>query len=166
MGQALGFPVLSKDDIKETLMDNLAWTDRASSMALGKAAIDLLFRWIAVEIAAKRSLIAEMNFHAHLDPPKFVALRKRMPCRFVQVHCTAPKDVLIERYQTRAASGARHPGHFDDATEVQGSIVERLDQGEWAPLQIAGPLIHGDPAVWDFDRILSELRTAIDRPED
>jgi len=79
--------VLSKDDIKETLMDNLAWTDRESSKAIGKAAIDMLFRWIEVEITARRSLIAEMNFHTAL------ILQDSSPsaraCRAASCRCTA-----------------------------------------------------------------------------
>ncbi len=44
LAKDLELPFLSKDDIKECLFGALGWSDRAWSMKLGRASVELLFR--------------------------------------------------------------------------------------------------------------------------
>jgi len=56
----------------------------------------------------------------------------------VQVFCTAPDDVILERYAARV----RHPGHLD--VEIVDELRERLSRREWKPLDLGGTLIELD----------------------
>lgn len=42
LGEALSLPVLSKDDIKELLFDDVGFDSRAEKVALGVAALDAM----------------------------------------------------------------------------------------------------------------------------
>ncbi len=142
-------------------MDSIGWTDREPSAVLGKTAIDLLFAWTEIQFSSGGSVICEMNFHARLDPPRFASLGSRFPCRFVQVHCSAPNSLLIERYRERAMSREMHPGHFDGSIEVQDSFANGLVRGDWAPLNMPGRLFRIDPLKLDYTRFMTDVASAI-----
>jgi hypothetical protein len=55
------------------------------------------------------------------------------------VHVTAPPDVLLERYRSR---DDRHPGHPD--AELEQEVAERVERGEWLPLELDGDLLQVD----------------------
>ena len=63
------------------------------------------------------------------------------------MHVTAPADVLRRRFDERAASGRRHPGHLDQV------VAEELDAGEhagrWTPLPCAGARVEADATRLD-----------------
>jgi predicted kinase len=101
----LGFTLLSKDRIKETLHDGLGAPvpDRAWSRRLGAAAMELL--WALAADAP--SVVLEANFR-----PRSAYERGRigaLSARPVEVHCACPLDLAARRYNERAA--ARHPVH-------------------------------------------------------
>jgi ribose 1,5-bisphosphokinase PhnN len=78
------------------------------------------------------SVVAEGNF-ARAEP-----FRALPPARVVQVHVSAPPQVLRERFLARE----RHPVHYDD--EVVDEIPARVEMGEWDPLDIGGVLVEVD----------------------
>jgi predicted kinase len=106
----LGFTLIAKDRIKETLHDALgqvaaADTDLAWSQRLGAAAMELLWA-LAVDAPA---VVLEANFwpgDARLDP-RLSALGT-VP---VEVYCQCPIGECMRRYAERARS--RHPVHVD-----------------------------------------------------
>jgi hypothetical protein len=57
------------------------------------------------------------------------------PHRTVQIFCTAPVELLLERYAGRP----RHPGHVDEVTIAE--VAPRIRAGEWRPLALDGPLL-------------------------
>ncbi len=118
LARELGLPLFSKDEFKESLFDSLGTGDPEWSRGLGRAAVALLFVVIGRELAAGRSLVVEANLVAGEAEPALAALQ---PHRAVQVHCSAPEEVLMGRYAARAG---RHPGHDDAnrAEEVRASI--------------------------------------------
>jgi hypothetical protein len=87
--------------------------------AWGGASTRLLLLAAEVPLEAGQSVLLECNFYPRWDLPLSQALRDRFACQFIQVVCTAPGPTLVERYERRALSGERHPGHSDfDTTKT------------------------------------------------
>jgi predicted kinase len=162
LAAALRLPYLSKDLFKETLFDALGWHDRAWSQRLGGASMDLLFRSAEALLEAGQSVALESNFYAAWDTPRFQALAKRCACQFVQVVCTAPGPTLVERYERRALSGERHPGHTD-ATALHEWRPRLLTQ-RWDALELDGPVFIVDTTDWriDLDALVHAISSAIE----
>ncbi len=151
-------PFVSKDDVKETLFDTLGWKDRDWSRKVGYASIVVMFNFVEVLLAAGNSLVVETAFHAKLETPRFAELRSKYGCTLLQIYCKANKAVLLARFENRAGSDERHPGHGD------GAIVEelrlRLEDGTYSPLDIEGRLITVDTtdfATIDYRAVLKAV---------
>ncbi len=138
----LRLPYLSKDMFKETLFEALGWSDRAWSRRLGGASMQLLFRCAAALLEARCSMMLESNFYDRWDTPQLLALQQRHPCRFVQVVCTAPGALLVERFERRAQSGDRHAGHGGNSSLED--IRAELLSGAWGSLRLDSPVITVD----------------------
>jgi glucokinase len=129
----LAFPLVTKDDIKEELYDALGVGDVEWSQRLGKASYALILAFCRQLLVAGQSVIAEANFFAGVDEARFAELPAH---RLVQVHCTAPLEVLLTRYEDRSD---RHPGHLD--RDRPGELRQRFEEGTHDPLALAGGLI-------------------------
>ena len=110
LAQALGFTLVCKDELKETLFDHLPATEGPDSLIwprrLGGAAMELLWRLAAHAPAA----VLEANFRprSHYERAKLTALEASI----VEVHCRCPADLAIARYNARAATPTRHAVHY------------------------------------------------------
>jgi predicted kinase len=136
LSEVLGFPLVTKDDIKEQLYDALGVGDVEWSQRLGKASYALIFTFCRELLAQGQPVIAEANFFAGVDEKHFAELP---PHRLAQVHCGAPLDVLLARWEGRRD---RHPGHLD--RERAAGLRQRLDEGIHRPLALPGKLIEVD----------------------
>jgi predicted kinase len=163
LGPALALPVMAKDDFKESLLETLGAPDRATSAALGRAAMHLLYGTGRRILEAGIGVILESNFYPGLAEPDLAPLLRLAPA--VQVHCQGDPETVARRYAARAPG--RHPGHFDD---LQAPVVrERLLAGAFRPLDLDAPLLRVDttsPAAaaggYDppLDAILDAVRAA------
>ena len=136
----LGWPLVSKDAVKETLLDALGYADRAASRRIGAAAGEVCWTVIG---ASPRPYVLDtwITDRAIVD----AGLARARIDRVVEVWCHADDDVVRERYRSRV----RHPGHFDD---------DNLDQlEEW--LASARPLAIGE--VIQVETSLTPTRAAI-----
>jgi hypothetical protein len=90
-----------------------------------------------------------------------VAVGKRYACQFVQVVCTAPGPILVERYERRARSGERHPGHTDAASLDEWR--PRLLTQRWDALELDGPVFIVDTTDWrvDLDALVRGITAAV-----
>jgi predicted kinase len=122
LADALRLPLVAKDDVKEALLRTLPSATVEQSRALSATAWNVLFGVLAELLRAGVSCVAEGNF---ADPERFRALP---PARVVELHLSAPRDVLLERYRTRI----RDPGHRIPADEIGA----RIDAGEWGALAL------------------------------
>lgn len=157
----LGCTFLSKDLFKEVLFDELGWRDREWSMRLGSASMRLLYRVAAEVLNAGQSVAVESNFYPHWDNAPLSELQRRYDCRVVQVMCTAPGEVLWQRFERRNVSGERHPGHVDVTRmdELRPIIAE----APWPTLELDGPLLTietSDFEKMDYDGLLGSCRLA------
>jgi predicted kinase len=153
--ERLGLPLLAKDAIKETLGEPLGIVDPEPSRRLGIAVFDLLGTLVRELLGAGVSLVAEGNF----VPGRTRVFDDLPPTRVVQVHLSAPPDVLRARLHAREES--RHPVHYDRVAAAE--IHERAAADEWAPLPLDGELIRVDTTTWPglpalVERVVSAAR--------
>jgi predicted kinase len=131
----LGLPLLEKDVLKETIGGALGIEDRPTSHRLGAAVFDVIADVAHDLLRHGVSVAVEGNFTAASR-----LVTELPPCRPVQVHVTAPPDVLRDRLLHRDTH--RHPVHYDQGAADE--IAERAGRGDWAPLPLDGPLVRVD----------------------
>jgi predicted kinase len=129
----LRLPLITKDTIKEALFDGLGTGDLAWSQRLGEATYLAMLALAEESVAVGASLVLEANFIRGGE-----ARLAALPARFVQVHCSAPLEVLVERY----ASRERHPGHID--VERIDALRDAVEMGRHEPLDLQGETIRID----------------------
>jgi predicted kinase len=110
LGTALGLPVITKDDIKESLAEPFRTGDREWSRQLGVAAYSVLFVVAERILAAGHGLVLESNFRRDISDKPLRDLTALAPTAVIL--CRTPK--ARDRYAERAAVG-RHRVHIDDA---------------------------------------------------
>lgn len=161
-----GLPLVNKDGIKELLFDTVGMGDYEWSQNLGRASIALLYDFVERLLTAGVSLIAESNFHADVDSARLAELRGRREFTPLQIHCTAPADVLEERNERRRHTWERHPGHVQ---APQTSLKPRVEAGVWRPLNIEGQTVivqTDDFDTVDHSPMYRAVRDALGPPHD
>ena len=132
----LGFALLGKDRIKETLHDALGVPepDLAWSRRLGGAAMELLWA-LAADAPA---VVLEANFR-----PRSAYERDRISAlcpRPVEVNCACPPELAARRYAERAATC--HPVHV--VTSLPPELLAEYDRpvgvGDLITVDTAGPV--------------------------
>jgi predicted kinase len=143
-----GFPLITKDALKETLGGALGVDDRARSQELGPAVFELLGLVVRELLGHGVSVIGEGNFTERST--LFAGLP---PAEVVQVHVTAEPETLRRRLHERET---RHPVHYD--REAADEVSARAAGGEWPALSIGGRLIEIDTTTWpNLDEVLSTI---------
>jgi predicted kinase len=145
----LGYALLTKDRIKETLHDALGAPepDRAWSRKLGAAAMELL--WALAADAP--TVVIEANFRPYSEYER--AKLSGLAAHPVEVHCACPPGLAVKRYNARVT----HPVH----------VVATLRLEEMAeydrPVGI-GALVTVDTAVTvDVNAVAAAVRDCYDR---
>jgi predicted kinase len=156
----LGLPFICKDGIKERLFDTLGWGDQTWSKRLSRAAMEVLYYTVAMQLEAGRSLVSEANFYPHVAQKSFLSLRERhVFCPF-QILCQTDVAVLAQRYRSRVERGGRHPGHRDQIYLDQDA---KAVQGMYGPLDIGGTVVVLDTtdfATIDYDGLIQAILSA------
>ena len=134
----LRVPLLAKDTIKEALFDGLGTGDLAWSQRLGVGTYLAMLALAEDSVAAGASLILEANFARSGEVETRLAA---LPARFVQIHCSAPLKVLLERYGRRQ----RHPGHVD--AQRIAALRDAVESGRHDPLDLPGETVRLDTSV-------------------
>ncbi|MEQ4720972.1 AAA family ATPase [Nonomuraea sp. B19D2] len=113
LGRALGLPVFSKDDLKETLADMLerppGVAEREWSRRLGTAAGESLWTLLA---SAGRGAVLESPWLAPLRPVVLAGLERagvQAATEVREVWCEVPPELARRRYERRV----RHAIHGD-----------------------------------------------------
>jgi predicted kinase len=136
----LGFTLVAKDRIKETLHDALglvADTDLAWSKRLGAASMELLWA-LALDAPA---VVLEANFWP--DDARLEARMRALGSVPVEVHCRCPLDECLRRYAARAPS--RHPVHVDGpergaTAETFARSAKPIGRGPVITVDTTGPV--------------------------
>jgi len=106
----LGFPMFSKDSMKELLYDSVGFRSRAEKVALGVGAMGILYYCAGQVLALGQSVILENNFE-NSSKEGLQALLAEYPCQVVTLALTGDPQVIYRRFLRRDASPARHRGH-------------------------------------------------------
>jgi predicted kinase len=118
----LGFPLLSKDIIKEQLFDApgegdgdpLSWSRR-----LGAASMELI--WTLARHFPQAILEANFRPHSAYERSRISQLSDRV----IEIYCVCPFEVASSRYSARARSGQHHPVHV--LRDLDHSIQSEYD---------------------------------------
>lgn len=159
LAQELRIPVISKDNIREVLFERLGWQDRACAQMLGRASVDLMFYFAQMQLEVGHSLILDNAFDPALSAPRFRDLMVRYHAQAMQIVCNADQGTLYQRFQARAASGGRHPGHGDE--DVFEQLRSHLAQEHSPILEIGGAVIKVDTTDFcqvDYQSVLSQVK--------
>ncbi|MEJ0037319.1 MAG: AAA family ATPase [Gammaproteobacteria bacterium] len=115
-------PLLTKDFIKESLLDVLGAADAASSRKLSDASFATMFRLATEWARGGHCFILEGNFRpgAHEAP-----LRDALaPAEVAQVLCRVPEAERLARLAARENDPSRHAGHrFGERRSAAGSAI-------------------------------------------
>jgi predicted kinase len=110
LGASLALPVITKDDIKESLAAPFETGDRDWSRQLGIAAYSVLFTVADRVLAGGQGLVLESNFRRGISDAPLRALAALAPT--VVIVCRTPD--ARRRFAERATRG-RHRVHVDGA---------------------------------------------------
>ena len=148
-----GWPLLSKDTVKEWLFDYFGTGDRGWSSALSDASFALLFAYARELVLGAYNFVLEGNFRAGLhEAPLRLGLQLATPHapRLVQVLCRVDEVERRRRLDARAADPSRHPGHAD----ALWRSAER-DNSEF--LDLPGEHLQHDSGDAVFDNVMERL---------
>jgi len=111
LAERLGFALLSKDDIKETLFTALEGVagDAEFSRRIGAAAMEVLW---ALEPRCP-AVVLEANFRTRstYERAKVAALLEKAGTELVEVYCRVPGEEASRRFGERARAERHHPAH-------------------------------------------------------
>ena len=145
LASELALPCLSKDEVKEALMD--AWGppgDVDESRVLGRAAVFAVLR----AAHGCPGAVIDSTWFDYTE-----ALVRELPAPVVEVRCRVPVDVARTRYRQRH----RDERHLDDRRDE-----DELWGREVAPLGV-GPLIELDTTnTVDVQRLATRIRQALE----
>jgi predicted kinase len=153
-----GLPLFTKDDFKESLFDQLGWSDREWSRAVGRASWTVLMDVAERLASAGQAFVVEGNFEASWHREPLAAMSKAH--RSVEVHCMAEVATLARRSRERWESGDRHPGHTGEDGDEQ-AYVRSFQERRFDAVGFADQLIEVDttaPNSVDLDAIVAKIR--------
>lgn len=152
LASRLRLALLAKDTVKEALFEGLGTGDLEWSQRLGVPTFLVLLAVTEESVAAGASLVLEANV---VRGSEFAERLARAPARFVQIHCSAPLEALVERYEERE----RHPGHVD--AERVDALRAAVESGRHDPLELPGETIRLDTTQpVDMEALLPRVRRA------
>jgi predicted kinase len=127
----LGWPLISKDVVKEALFDSLGTGDLQWSQQLGRASHVVMYSLAALI----PRVILEAHFQRGIAEPELLALNRRI----VQVYCRCPVDLAANRYRRRIDDPGRHAGHL--AEHQSDGVIERWMNDAPTPLDLPNALL-------------------------
>lgn len=112
-----GAPLLTKDSIKEPLLDVLGAQDPAASRTLSDASFAVMFRLARELLAADVSVLLEGNFRPGEHEPAVRSLLsaagRAVPLPMAQILCRVDEQERLRRLRSRIGDPTRHSGHRD-----------------------------------------------------
>lgn len=132
LGEAIGFPVIHRDALKEVLLEALEPPDRKESQRLGAASWTMMYTVLDTLIGRVPGVIIESNFSRGRDEQNL--LSRIAQCETIVLHCTARWGTIESRIQARQGDPNRHQGHFDQVAleDVQSLFAD----GTYAPMNL------------------------------
>lgn len=142
LGERLRLPVLSRDAIKEPLMDRLGTPEGKGSHLVGGAAYAVLYVVLDKLLAAGAGAITESNFTRGEAELYLQPLVDRAWA--VQLVCETSAVEIVHRYKERDEEGDRHPGHESADPATLADLGKSVRAGQYDPLELDIPLLEID----------------------
>ena len=161
LADELPIPLLMKDQLKEILYDTLGWSNRKWSKKLGGASYELLFHLIECQLRARQPAIVESPFYVEWHTARFLDIKAAYPFEPFQLFCRCDPEVMFARFNLRATSGERHPGHVDHLG-MREQFLQTLATRKIDILDIGGTVVEIDttPEGWlDSEDVQAAIRT-------
>ena len=110
LSERMNLPVLSKDDIKEILFDQIGFESRAEKVRLGTAGMEIMYYAAAQLMKSRIPFILENNFET-TSKEGLVRLLKQYDYAALTVTLTGDYETIYRRFLERNISPDRHRGH-------------------------------------------------------
>ncbi|WP_455619801.1 AAA family ATPase [Eisenbergiella sp.] len=110
LAEKLRLPVISKDKVKEILFDDVGFSSRSDKVALGTAAMNIMYYTAQQMMKCGQSFILENNFE-NVSQESLLALLQKYSYTAVTVVLTGDYEVIYQRFLARNESPDRHRGH-------------------------------------------------------
>ena len=136
LGQTMGLSVISKDVIKESLLDTLGTGDNDWASTLGMAAHQVMYQLVD---GLAGDAILEAHFYDGVAEAELEALGKQL----VQLYCQCPVETAWQRYKLRRDDPSRHPGHLPEHQNEKATEGWRTTPPQ--PLRLDAPLLTDVP---------------------
>jgi hypothetical protein len=152
LAQALGLPLLDKDEILEALFDSLGVGDAEWRNRLSRSADEVLRR-LADQSAG--AVLASFWRHPRVrgESGTPTGWLSSLPGKVIEAHCVCSPSVAAGRFLARK----RHDGHLDRDKRNDDLVANFVELTSHGPLGI-GPLVNVDTGqAIDFDRVLRQL---------
>lgn len=163
----LMIPFISKDMFKEILFDkapHTPWKTEPHLSDLRATSYEMLYTTTSQLLSAGCSIVIESNFIATYDNMKIQELAEAYSAHLIEIHCTAPTEVLLKRINGRVQNGERHAVHVDtDILTTQGTESYEKTYLSDKPfrLGIGHPTIDVDTtdfSLIDYDQIIGSIQ--------
>jgi predicted kinase len=140
LGEELGYPMISRDSLKEVLMDIWPPQDRDDSERLGRASWPLMYQVLDALLGRIPGVIVESNF-VRGDSEEDILDRLHRSTAIL-IHCSADEQIIAERIEERKYDQNRHEGHFDE--QIGPDVMKAIDEDEYEPLELPIPVVRVD----------------------
>ncbi len=111
----LRIPVVSYDEIKETIFEQTGKTDDQTWHAISKASYDLMFNFFDNVLVSSNSVVVESNLNPETNLKTIQDLQQKHDAKIVQIKLLTDSEVLIKRLQGRV--GKVHFCHKEEIME-------------------------------------------------
>lgn len=110
VSEKLKLPVISKDNIKELLFDNVGFQSRAEKVKLGVASMEIMYYAAGQLMKAGQPFILENNFE-YSSEQGIQTLLEKYRYSALTITLTGDYKVIYQRFLKRESSPDRHRGH-------------------------------------------------------
>jgi len=155
LSAAMNLSVISKDMIKESLMETLGTGDNDWASTLSSAAHGVMYRLVG---SVAGDVILEAHFHGGVAEAELQSLGEEL----IQLYCRCPIDLAWERYKIRRDDPSRHPGHLPEHQDEVATAGWRTKPPR--PLDLDAPLVEVDTShPVDIGSVVNEVRQLMSR---
>lgn len=111
LSENLQIPMVSKDEIKELLFDDVGFHSRAEKVALGTGSLDIMYYFAESLMKVNKPFILENNFE-DVSKPKLIELLEKYKYKCITILFYGDLQIIYKRFLEREKSSSRHKGHI------------------------------------------------------
>lgn len=123
LSEKLNLLLLTKDQIKEILGDDIGFKNREENLLLSKATMDIIFYVLTRAVKSNTNLILEANFHQ-----EEIDYLKNLQEDILVLNIDADEKILYKRFMNRIENENRHKVHQSAGLTDYHAFVEYLEK--------------------------------------